>query len=219
MSIQSEISRLQTLRNTLRTKLVALGLVQSTATLDDCVTAVDGVENNGAVSKTLDATLKSYTVPRGYHDGNGKVQIVGEEKKITSNGTYTPTSGKVITKVTVSVENAPTLQEKIVTPTKNEQVVSPDSGYDGLSKVTVGAIPANYADIDGVTATADDVLANKIFVGADGEEIAGTMPDNGSVSATIDGINTTIYTIPAGRHSGTGSVGLTDAIELALAAI
>lgn len=219
MSIQTEISRLQNLRNTLRTKLVALGLVASTANLDDCVTAVDGIASNGAVSKTLDATTKSYTVPKGYHDGNGKVQIVGEEKTVSANGTYTPASGKVLTKVTVAVENAPTLQEKSVTPTKSAQTVTPDSGYDGLSKVSVGAIPANYADVDGVTAVAGDVLASKIFVNAKGVETAGTMQDNGAVSASIDGLSTTSYTIPAGKHSGTGKVTLTDAIETALAAI
>lgn len=219
MSIQTEISRLQNLRNTLRTKLVALGLVASTANLDDCVTAVDGIASNGAVSKTLDATTKSYAVPKGYHDGNGKVQIVGEEKTVSANGTYTPASGKVLTKVTVAVENSPTLQEKSVTPTKSAQTVTPDSGYDGLSKVSVGAIPANYADVDGVTAAAGDVLASKIFVNAKGVETAGTMQDNGAVSASIDGLTTTSYTIPAGKHSGAGKVTLTDAIETALAAI
>lgn len=63
------------------------------------------------------------------------------------------------------------------------------------------------------------MLANKIFVDATGAQKAGTMPDNGTVAATIDGLTTTEYTIPAGKHSGTGTVSLTTDIETALAAI
>ena len=37
-----------------------------------------------------------------------------------------------------------TLQEKEVTPTKNQQIIDPDSSYAGLLRVTVNPIPNNY---------------------------------------------------------------------------
>lgn len=62
--------------------------------------------NNGAVSKTLDATTgnQSYSIPAGYHNGNGKVTVVLEEKSVTpstASQNITPTAGKVLSKVTV----------------------------------------------------------------------------------------------------------------------
>nr|DAT30972.1 MAG TPA: hypothetical protein [Caudoviricetes sp.] len=61
--------------------------------------------NNGAVSKTLDATTISYTIPKGHHSGTGTVKIVLETKTITptkSAQTITPSAGKVLSQVTVN---------------------------------------------------------------------------------------------------------------------
>ncbi|GFI61263.1 hypothetical protein IMSAG049_00420 [Clostridiales bacterium] len=219
MSISTEITRLQGLRNNLRTKLEEMGLAESTSDLQVCVEAVEAISDNGAVSQKLDSVTNSYTIPGGYHNGSGVVSVDTEEKTITANGEYTPTTGKLLSKITVNVESAPSLQEKNVTPTKAAQTVSPDEGYDGLSKVTVGAIPNSYAVVTNVTASAADVLANKMFVDSAGMEKTGTMVNNGAVTATIDGLTSTSYTIPSGFHSGTGTVTLTDDIEKALAAI
>ena len=179
MNIQTEITRLQAARNKIRTKLVALGLATSTAKMDALADAIDEIENNGAVSASVQEG-SSYTIPKGYHNGSGTVSGV------SGGGNYS-------------------LQAKSTTPTKKQQSIAPDAGYYGLSAVTVGAIPDNYQDTSPVTAGAGDVLANKVIVNADGETVAGTMPNNGAVSKTLDAA-TKSYTVPAGYHDGTGKV-------------
>lgn len=218
MSIQTEITRLQGLRNTLRTKLVALGLVQSSADLEDCVTAVDAVENRGAADGTISTVDGDYTIQAGYHNGNGKVSIAAAEKlKLIAANIK---SGVTILGVVGSyIGEAIKAQTKSVTPTKSKQTITPDEGYDALSSVEVAAIPAAYQDVTGVTAAAGDVLANKIFVDSTGAQVPGTMVNNGAVAATIDGLTVTEYTVPKGFHSGAGKVSLTNDIETALAAI
>lgn len=194
MSTATEITRLQTARNTLRAKGVALGICLSTDKLDDIAEAFDGITNRGAITATVQEG-DTYTIPEGYHNGSGTVSGVA------GGGNYA-------------------LQSKgPITPTKSSQSISPDQGYYGLAAVSIGAIPAAYQDVQSVTAVAGHVLANDVFVASDGTVTAGTMVNNGAVAGTIDGLTTTSYTIAAGYHSGSGTVSLTNDIETALAAI
>lgn len=181
MSTSSEITRLVNARNTIRDKLIELGLTTSTAKIDALATAVDGITNRGSVTATVQEG-DTYTIPAGYHNGSGTVSGVA------GGGNYN-------------------LQSKPVTPTKSQQSVTPDSGYYGLSDVTVAAIPEAYQNVSGVTAAAGDVLSGKVIVDATGASITGTMANNGAVSKTLDAsTDNQSYTVPAGYHSGSGKV-------------
>ena len=109
------------------------------------------------------------------------------------------------------------LQPKTVTPTKKQQNITPDAGYYGLSDVTVAAIPDNYIDTSDADAVAANILIDKTAY-VDGAKVTGTMANNGSVSASIDGLTATSVTVPAGYTTG-GTIALADDIENALAAV
>lgn len=111
--------------------------------------------NNGGVTGTISTKDGEYTVPQGYHDGSGKVSIAAAERaKIIAGNIRTGISILGVTGTMTGTEDV-NAQAKTATPSSSQQVISPDSGYNYLSQVTVAAIPyveaANAAG--GVTVT------------------------------------------------------------------
>ena len=97
--------------------------------------------NNGAVNGAIAAKEEKFTIPQGYHDGSGAVQIAEDEqaKLVASNIREGVTILGVAGSMSGTEDAKP--QAKTVTPKSAAQQVLPDDGYNYLSQVTVEAIP------------------------------------------------------------------------------
>lgn len=99
------------------------------------------MKNNGAVSGVISTKASQYTIPHGYHDGSGKVQIDSTEqaKLIPDNIRQGVTILGVVGEMSGTEDVK--AQSKSVTPSSAEQTIVPDTGYNYLAQVVVAAIP------------------------------------------------------------------------------
>lgn len=93
-----------------------------------------------------------------------------------------------------------------------DQILSGGTAYGNDGEKITGSCTYN-ADTSDADVSASEVLSGKTFYGASGEKQTGTMPNRGAVSGTIDDVSTP-YSIQAGYHDGSGTVGV-DATEAA----
>ncbi len=104
------------------------------------------MKNNGAVNGKINTKAGVYTVPQGYHDGSGKVQIdATEQQKLIPENIRDGVTILGVEGAMSGTEGAKP-QSKTVTPTTAQQSVLPDEGYNYLSEVTVAAIPYEETD-------------------------------------------------------------------------
>lgn len=110
--------------------------------------------NRGGVTGSISTKEDKYSIPQGYHDGGGKVAISDVEKaKIVPENIK---EGVTILGVAGNFGSDDfSSQSKEVTPSFEEQRVSPDSGYAFLSEVIVKAFPITRQEntAGGVTVT------------------------------------------------------------------
>lgn len=99
------------------------------------------MKNNGSVSGKISTKAGTYTVPQGYHDGSGSVQIdSAEQAKIIPANIR---QGVTVLGVTGSMSGAEGVkaQSKTATPSMSQQSIVPDSGFTHLSEVVINPIP------------------------------------------------------------------------------
>ena len=150
---------------------------------------INGATYNGVPSVAI--PLADNSGEALFRDASEVIDTPTATKSITVNGEY---DVKNFAKATVAVSGeAPTLQSKTVTPGTSAQTVTPDSGYDGLSQVTVGAVQVQEKSVTpGTSAQTVTPDAGKYLSKVTVEAVAGE-----PVLSAL-GVSPTAVTVPAG---------------------
>lgn len=178
------------------------------------VNAVSKTYVGSGVTKKSAATYTPGTSDQSIASGqylNGTQTIKGDSNLTAAN----IKSGVKIFNVTGSYAgsssggNTPSLQTKTVSPSESTQTVSPDSGYDGLSKVTVNAISSIYIG-SGVTKKAAATYTPKTTDQsiASGQYLSGTQTIKGDANLVAGNIKSGVSIFGVtGTYTGSGSSG------------
>ncbi len=128
-------------------------------------TATKGTVSNHSISVTPSVTNTAGYISGGTHSGTAVTVTASEldsgTKQITQNGQGIDVVGYASVDVSVSAP-ASNLQSKTATPTESVQTITPDSGYDGLSAVEVGAISSTYVGSGITRRSSSDVTQGQV---------------------------------------------------------
>lgn len=175
------------------------------------VNAVSRTYVGSGVTKKSAATYTPGTSNQSIASGqylSGAQTIKGDSNLIASN----IKKGVTIFNVTGSYNEAtggPTLQSKAVSPSESTQTVSPDSGYDGLSKVTVNAISSTYIGSDVTKKSAATYIPKTTDQSiASGQYLSGTQTIKGDANLVAGNIKSGVSIFGVtGTYAGGGSSG------------
>lgn len=175
------------------------------------VEAISNTYIGSSVTKKSAATYTPGTSNQSIASGqylSGAQTIKGDSNLIASN----IKKGVTIFNVTGSYNEAtggPTLQSKTVSHSESTKTVSPDSGYDGLSKVTVNAISSTYIGSDVTKKNAATYIPKTTDQSiASGQYLSGTQTIKGDANLVAGNIRNgvSIFGV-AGTYAGGGSSG------------
>lgn len=211
-TIASQIERIKGAKSVLAKLAARLGfyptetaaeaeLIGDIAESLDKIEAVSSSELNAGVPAADGGSTKA---PKGYYPG---------EFTITNLTPNNVRNGVTIMGIEGSMSGTEgiNLQEKSVDPNRTTQQITPDSGYNGLSKVTVSAIPNKLQDVEGIAAPNSVLSSAKTYKeNADGTftltsgTIADYGPADGQKTIEIDGTETTnkeYISLPRGYYA------------------
>ena len=206
MSVATQITRLQGVRDQIRTKMVGLGLSSNTDLLQDLANDLDGVSkvsptNNGTTDPgtgytNVDTLSRSTStryikVPKGYNDTNRKFTISGVDNGSVSAATTTDPGNSYTNQTTV-------------TPSLSKQYVKLTAGYLPNSKVTVEAIPNQKKSSDvsvGVSASISDITSIDTSQATSGVTV--TASASGSVTVPLGYYSSAVTSTPTDSDSTT----------------
>lgn len=175
------------------------------------VEAISNTYIGSSVTKKSAATYTPGTSNQSIASGqylSGAQTIKGDSNLIASN----IKKGVTIFNVTGSYNEAtggPTLQSKAVSPSESTQTVSPDNGYDGLSKVTVNAISSTYIGSDVTKKSAATYIPKTTDQSiASGQYLSGTQTIKGDANLVAGNIKSGVSIFGVtGTYAGGGSSG------------
>ena len=148
--------------------------------------------NRGTINVNLDTSTTNFTIPQGYHDGNGNIKIITQSINIEPKGNsqiIKPDNGKIISSVILNDVN------------KNAGIGKTiyDNGY---SEGDYAGYSSGRASVMIGNALAEQVLEGYTFTNISSININGKMPNKSNWTGYTSEKNK-LY-IPKGYHNGNG---------------
>ena len=201
-------SKMTTICNSIRSKTGG----NDPLDLDSMAAAVDSIECGVVLPElTNEGSASDLLASKQLIDGEGNI-ITGTfsiDSELTTQDNLISQIQSVVNSLPEAGSSEPNLQSKTVTPSTSSQTIKPDSGYDGLSQVTVNAMTTATQATPSISVNSSGLITASATQTA-GYVVAGTKSATKQLttkSATTYTPSTSNQTIAAGTYcSGTQTI-------------
>ena len=175
MSVATQITRLQGVRDQIRNKMVSLGLSENTDLLQNLADDLDGIEYRGDASTTLSTSARSKTLDAGYYTG-GTITVPNDYFPVNSTNT-TATASDVLSGKKFVNTSGNTVTGNIATVGSSDVTATVTASVSNITSINASQVT------DGVTVTASASGSTVVPVGYYSTQVSKTPSD--STSTTI----------------------------------